>query len=72
VLASDAFKKLPHRSEYVGTASIARALPPIQNQRGIQDVMVSGLSAVWLTGQDPKAALAGMQSRVDRILKRSH
>ena len=72
VIDSDAFKQLPHRSEYAETASIARALPPIQNQRGIQDVMVSGLSAIWLTDADPKAALADMQSRVERVLKRSH
>ena len=72
VIASDAFKALPHRTEYAETAATARAFPPIQNQRGIQDVMVSGLSAIWLTGQDPDAALADMQSRVDRILRRSH
>ncbi len=72
VIASEAFKKLPHRTEYADTASFARALPPIQNQRGIQDVLVSGLSAIWLTGQDPQTALTDMQSRVDRVLRRSH
>lgn len=69
---SSTFKALPHRSEYVATTSIAHALPPIPNQRGIQDVMVSGLSAVWLTGEDPQAALTEIQSSVDRVLKRSH
>ena len=72
VIASDAFKALPHRAEYAGTAAIARALPPIQNQRGIQDAMVGGLSAIWLTGQDPSVALGDLQSRVDRILRRFH
>ncbi len=72
LIDSNDFKALPHRAEYANTASIADAFPPIQNQRGIQDAMVSGLSAIWLTGEDPKAALAGLQSSVDRVLKRSH
>ena len=72
VIASDAFKALPHRSEYADTASIAHAFPAVQNQRGIQDAMVSGLSAIWLTGEDPKAALTALQSSVDRVMKRSH
>lgn len=72
VIESAEFKALPHRPEYAETASIARAFPSIQNQRGIQDAMISGLSAIWLTGEDPQAALTGLQSTVDRVLKRSH
>lgn len=72
VFESDGFKKLPHRTEYADTASFAHALPAVQNQRGIQDVLVSGLSAIWLTGVDPKTATADVETRVDRVLKRAH
>lgn len=71
VLASAEFKALPHRTEYADTTQIARALPPVQNQRAIQDTMISGLSAIWLTDEEPKAALTKIQSRVDQILRRA-
>ena len=71
VIDSDKFKALPHRSEYSDTSKIAHALPMIQNQRAIQDVMLSELNAIWLTDADPKTVLGQMQSRVDQTLKRS-
>lgn len=71
VLESDAFKALPHRSEYAETSQIAHALPAIQNQRAIQDVMLSELTAIWLTGADPKTALEQTQARVDQTLRRA-
>ena len=70
VIDSEAFKALPHRSEYAATAQAAHALPQIQGQRAIQDAMLSELNAIWLTDTDPKAALGQMQARVDQIIKR--
>ena len=70
VIDSDQFKALPHRSEYADTSKRARALPPIQNQRGIQDAMLSELNSIWLTDADPKTVLAQMQSRVDQAIRR--
>lgn len=71
VLDSDKFKALPHRSEYADTTKIAHAFPPIQNQRAIQDLMVSELTAIWLADVDPKTALEQLQSRVDQIMRRA-
>ena len=71
VIDSDAFKALAHRSEYTDTTKNARALPPIQNQRAIQEIMLSELNSIWLTGADPKTILAEMQSRVDQTMRRS-
>ncbi|MDI1475422.1 extracellular solute-binding protein [Polyangium sp. y55x31] len=71
VLASEAFQALPHRADYEGTARIARALPPIQNQRAIQDVIVEEINATWHLGRTPAEGLEEAQSRVDEILKRA-
>ncbi len=71
VLDSDKFKALPHRSEYADTTKIAHALPPIQNQRAIQDVMLSELTAIWLADVEPKTALEQLQSRVDQTMRRA-
>ncbi len=70
VLDSDAFKELPHRSEYAATTNMARALPGVQNQKGVQDVLIGGLSAIWLTGKDSNKAVAEAQSRADQVLNR--
>lgn len=72
VLASDAFKALPHRQDYALTATIAKGLPQIQNQRAIQSVMGSELASMWLTGKSPEEAVAGMQAGIDQILRRNH
>ncbi len=71
VIASPEFKKLPHRNEYADTASIARAFPPVQNQRAIQDVMITELTSMWLAGTSPKDSLVSEQGRVDQILRRN-
>ena len=70
VLDSAAFKALPHRSEYADTARIANALPAVQNQKAIQDVLIGGLSAIWLTDKAPQAALAEAQSRAEQVMRR--
>lgn len=71
VIASQEFKDLPHRSEYAETATIAHAFPQVQNQRAIQDVMVTELTSIWLAGKSPKDSLASQQERVDQILRRN-
>ena len=60
---------LPHRAEYLDTARIARALPPIENQRAVQDAMVDELNATWLLGRSPARSLSAAQWRVDQILE---
>ena len=71
VLDSEKFKALPHRSEYAETTAIAHALPQIQNQRAIQDVMLSELTSIWLAGVDPKTAIEQLQSRVEQTMRRA-
>ncbi|KQS79529.1 ABC transporter substrate-binding protein [Rhizobium sp. Leaf384] len=71
VIASEEFKKLPHRSEYAETATIAHAFPAVQNQRAIQDVMITELTSMWLAGRTPGEALTSEQQRVDQILRRN-
>lgn len=71
VISGEALAKLPHRTEYAGTAKIARALPAIQNQRAIQDAMITNINATWLNGTSPADALSSAQAAVERILRRS-
>lgn len=68
VLASAEYEALPHRSEYVETASIARAVPPAPNQRGNMDVIAEELQASWLTGKDAESVLADIDYRVNELL----
>src|SRR6056297_4212051 len=49
VLESDEYASLPHRTEYAGTADIARDTPPAENYGAIQDVLNRELQAIWLT-----------------------
>jgi multiple sugar transport system substrate-binding protein len=71
VLDSPEFKALPHRTEYAGTAEIATTLPQVQNQRAIQDAMLSEITAIWLAGVEPADALASTQARVQSTLRRA-
>ena len=71
VIASEEFKNLPHRNEYAETATVARAFPQVQNQRAIQDVMITEQTSIWLAGKTPKEALTSEQERVDQILRRN-
>lgn len=68
VLASAEYEALPHRSEYVETALIARAVPPAPNQRGNMDIIAEELQSTWLTGKDPQAALEDIDFRVNELL----
>jgi multiple sugar transport system substrate-binding protein len=71
VLKSAEFQALPHRSEYTRTASIAKAVPGIENQRAIQDLLVHELNSTWLVNKQPDQALADAQRRATQILRRS-
>ena len=71
VIASPEFAALPHRGEYSATAANATALPPVQNQRGVFNAMITDFNAIWLIGTKPADALAAMQDSVDRILRRN-
>jgi multiple sugar transport system substrate-binding protein len=68
VLASAEYEALPHRSEFVETASIARAVPPAPNQRGNMDVIAEELQASWLTDKDPESVLTDIDYRVNELL----
>ncbi len=72
VLDSEEFQSLPHRDEYGSTADIARAVPMIQNQRGIQEDMATELSAIWLANGSVDDALSNMQRRVEQAVRRGN
>lgn len=68
VLESPEYEALAHRTEYVETASIARAVPPAPNQRGNMDIIAEELQAAWLTEKDPETVLADIEYRVNELL----
>ncbi len=70
VLQSDAYANLPHRSEYAGTAGIARDTPPSARYGAIQDVLNRELQAIWLTGKPADQALADAEAEVQDLLDR--
>ena len=70
VLESDAYKALPHRAEYAGTAAIARDTPPSERYGAIQDVLNRELQAIWLTGKRVVDALADADVEVQDLLDR--
>lgn len=70
VLESDDYAALPHRSEYTGTAAIARDTPPSERYSAIQDVLNREFQAIWLTDKPVDAALADAQADVQDLLDR--
>ena len=70
VLASDEYANLPHRSEYAGTAAIAKDTPPSERYGTIQDVLNRELQAIWLTGKSVDMALADAEAEVQDQLDR--
>lgn len=70
VLASAEMRALPHRAEYTRTAIIATALPPIEYQRGIMDVLVNELNSTWLVNKDSNKALEDAQRAISAKLSR--
>ncbi len=70
VLNSDEYANLPHRSEYAGTAAIARDTPPSERYGAIQDVLNRELQAIWLTGKSVDDALADAEAEVQDLLDR--
>jgi len=70
VLESDEYAALPHRSEYTGTAGIARDTPPSKRYGAIQDVLNRELQAIWLTGKKADLALADAEAEVQDLLDR--
>ena len=70
VLESDGYASLPHRTEYAGTADIARDTPPAENYGAIQDVLNRELQAIWLTDKPVADALADANIEVQDLLDR--
>jgi len=70
VVESDAYKSLPHRDEYAGTAAIAKDTPPSERYGAIQDVLNRELQAIWLTGKEVETALADAELEVQDLLDR--
>jgi multiple sugar transport system substrate-binding protein len=70
VVDSDAYKALPHRAEYAGTAAIAKDTPPSERYGAIQDVLNRELQAIWLTGKPVEEALEDAELEVQDLLDR--
>ena len=70
VLESDDYASLPHRSEYAGTAAIAKDTPPSERYGAIQDILNRELQAIWLTGKPIDDALADAEIEVQDHLDR--
>lgn len=70
VLESDDYASLPHRSEYAGTAAIAKDTPPSERYGAIQDILNRELQAIWLTGKPIDDALADAEIEVQDQLDR--
>jgi multiple sugar transport system substrate-binding protein len=70
VLESEEYAKLPQRTDYADTADIAVALPMIENQRGIQDIMGTEFNAVWMAGKSVDEAISTTQTRVEQLMAR--
>jgi multiple sugar transport system substrate-binding protein len=70
VIESDAYTSLPHRTEYTGTAEIARDTPPSERYGAIQDVLNRELQAIWLTNKPVEAALSDAELEVQDLLDR--
>ncbi len=70
VVESDAYKSLPHRDEYAGTATIAKDTPPSERYGAIQDVLNRELQAIWLTGKEVETALSDAELEVQDLLDR--
>ena len=70
VVDSDAYKSLPHRDEYTGTAAIAKDTPPSERYGAIQDVLNRELQAIWLTDKPIEAALQDAELEVQDLLDR--
>ena len=71
VLSSAEFLNLPERPNYSSTARVARASPPVQNQRAIGEALVQQINATWLASRAPESTLAEAQAQVQKILDRS-
>ena len=70
VVDSEAYKSLPHRDEYTGTAAIAKDTPPSERYGAIQDVLNRELQAIWLTDKPVEAALQDAEFEVQDLLDR--
>ncbi|WP_112321383.1 extracellular solute-binding protein [Oceanibium sediminis] len=70
VVESDAYKSLPHRDEYTGTAAIAKDTPPSERYGAIQDVLNRELQAIWLTDKPVEDALSDAELEVQDLLDR--
>nr|WP_319390892.1 extracellular solute-binding protein [uncultured Cohaesibacter sp.] len=70
VLASDAYKALPHRTEYATTAGLARTMPPSKHYGAIQDTLNREFQAIWLTNKDVDAALSDAELDIQDLLDR--
>lgn len=68
VLASDDYNKLPHRSEYADSASIAQQLPRSTVAWSIRDVVKSTIQATYLDGVPVDEALMTINDGVQDIL----
>ncbi|NLF74528.1 MAG: extracellular solute-binding protein [Chloroflexi bacterium] len=69
VLESAELAALPHRSEFLTTANIAREVPPIEYQGAFQDITSEALQGIWLAGNAPDQALGDAEARINDLLE---
>ncbi|MDZ7799319.1 MAG: extracellular solute-binding protein [Trueperaceae bacterium] len=68
VLESEAYRSLPHRSEYASTVDIARDVERNAAFSAIQDVLNRRLQSIWLTGEEIESALSAADGEVQALL----
>lgn len=69
VLASDAFKALPHRDTLAPLAALGRPLPSaVQRRFAIQDIVGEEMNAAETGQKDTDAALADAETRINELL----
>lgn len=70
VLESAEYANLPHRTEYANTAYIARDTPASPRYGAIQEVVLTELQSIWLTGVPIETALENAEQDVQDLLDR--
>ncbi len=69
VLASDAFKALPHRDTLAPLAALGRPLPSaVQRRFAIQDIVGEEMNAAETGQKDTDAALTDAETRINELL----
>jgi len=69
VIASDAYKNLPHRDEYAETANIMADTPHAEKYGAIQDLVGNNLIAILTGNKEMDATLKDVQNKMKKLLR---